>query len=103
MSDQIVKQLTDPAFLIAIFVSIAVFATVFTLMPALGGDPLKARMKTVALERDELRAKQAARLAAEANRRRKGLREEQSAGMLSVVERLDLRRALVDERTVNKM
>jgi tight adherence protein C len=103
MSDQIVKQLTDPAFLIAIFVSIAVFATVFTLLPALGGDPLKARMKSVALERDELRAKQRARLAAESDRRRKGLREEQSAGMLSVVERLDLRRALVDESTVAKM
>jgi tight adherence protein C len=103
MSDQIVKQLTDPAFLIAILVSVAVFATVFTLLPALGGDPLKARMKSVALERDELRAKQRARLAAESDRRRKGLREEQSAGMLSVVERLDLRRALVDESTVNKM
>jgi tight adherence protein C len=103
MSDQIVKQLTDPAFLIAIFVSIAVFATVFTLLPALGGDPLKARMKSVALERDELRAKQRARLAAESDRRRKGLREEKAAGMLSVVERLDLRRALVDESTVNKM
>ena len=35
MTDQIVKSLTDPAFLIAILVSIAVFATVFTLMPAL--------------------------------------------------------------------
>ena len=103
MTDQIVKQLSDPAFLIAVLVSIAVFATVFTLMPALGGDPLKTRMKSVALERDELRAKQRARLAAESDRRRKGLREEQSTGMLSVVERLDLRRALVDEGTVNKM
>src|SRR5262249_38228643 len=44
-----------------------------------------------------------ARLAAESDRRRKGLREEQSAGMLSVVERLDLRRALVDEGTMSKM
>ena len=73
MTDQIVKSLTDPAFLIALLVSIAVFATVFTLMPALGGNQLKARMKSVALERDELRAKQRARLAAETDRRRKGL------------------------------
>ena len=47
-------------------------------------------MKSVALERDELRAKQRARLAAEADRRRKGLREEQSIGMRNIVDRLDL-------------
>jgi tight adherence protein C len=103
MTEQIVKSLTDPAFLIAVLVSIAVFATVFTLMPALGGDQLKTRMKSVALERDELRAKQRARLASESDRRRKGLREEQSTGMKNIVERLDLKRALVDEGTLNKM
>ena len=103
MTDQIVKSLTDPAFLIALLVSIAVFATVFTVMPALGGNQLKARMKSVALERDELRAKQRARLAAESDRRRKGLREEQSIGMKAIVERLDLRRALVDEGTLSKL
>jgi len=57
----------------------------------------------VALERDELRAKQRARLASEAERRRKGLREEQSIGMRNIVERLDLRRALADEQTMNKL
>jgi tight adherence protein C len=103
MTDQIVKSLTDPSFLIALLVSIAVFATVFTLMPALGGNALKSRMKSVALERDELRAKQRARLAAESDRRRKGLREEQSIGMKTIVERLDLRRALVDEGTLSKL
>jgi tight adherence protein C len=103
MTDQIVKSLTDPSFLIALLVSIAVFATVFTVMPALGGNQLKARMKSVALERDELRAKQRARLAAESDRRRKGLREEQSVGMKAIVERLDLRRALVDEGTLSKL
>lgn len=104
MTDQIVRSLTDPAFLIALLVAIAVFATVFTVMPALTGDPLKARMKTVALERDELRARQRARLAAEAERRRKGgLREIQSTGMRNIVDRLDLKRALADENTLNKL
>src|SRR5688572_15793991 len=103
MTDQVVRALTDPSFLIAMLVSIAVFATVFTILPAFGGNPLKARMKSVALERDELRAKQRARLAAEADRRRKGLREEQSVGMRNIVDRLDLRRALVDENTLNKL
>ena len=103
MTDQVIKSLTDPSFLIAMLVAIAVFATVFTLLPAFGGNQLKSRMKTVALERDELRAKQRARLAVEADRRRKGLREEQSVGMRNIVDRLDLRRALADEGTLQKL
>ena len=102
MTGQVVKTLTDPSFLIALLVGIAVFATAFTLLPAFGGSPLKARMKSVALEREELRARQRARLAAEAGRR-KGLREEQSIGMRNIVERLDLKRALADEGTMQKL
>ncbi|MDX8526146.1 type II secretion system F family protein [Mesorhizobium sp. MSK_1335] len=103
MTEQVVKTLTDPSFLIAMLVGIAVFATVFTLMPALGGTSLKSRMKSVALERDKLRAEQRARLASEADRRSKGLREEQSVGMRNIVDRLDLRRALADESTIQKL
>ncbi len=103
MTAQVVKALTDPVFLVALLVGIAVFATFFTLMPSLAGNTLKSRMKSVALERDELRIKQRARLAAEADRRRKGLREEQSLGMRAIVDRLDLRRALADENTVAKL
>ena len=75
MFAQLSKSISDPAFLIALFTGIAVFATLFTLIPALGGNQLRSRMKSVALERDELRARQRAQLAAEADRRRKGLRE----------------------------
>ena len=103
MTDSVVKMILDPGFLIALLVGIAVFATVFTAMPALGGNPLKSRMKSVALERDELRAKQRARLASEAEKRRRGLREYEQGGMKNIVERLDLRRALADETTVAKL
>lgn len=103
MTDAALRTLTDPAFLIAMLVALAVFATIYTLMPNMNGPSLKSRMKSVALERDELRAKQRARLAAEAEARRKGLREEQSMGMRAIVDRLDLRRALVDENTLNKL
>ncbi|BCG83242.1 type II secretion system F family protein [Mesorhizobium sp. 113-3-3] len=103
MTEQVIKSLTDPSLLIALLVGIAVFATVFTLLPAFGGNQLKSRMKSVALERDELRAKQRARLATEADRRRKGLREQQSVGMRNIVDRLDLRRALADESTLQKL
>ena len=103
MSEKAIATLVDPSFLIALLVGIAVFATLFTLLPAFSGDPLKARMKSVALEREELRAKQRARLASEADRRRRGLRERESLGMRSIVDKLDLRRALVDEGTLHKL
>src|SRR5690606_34485420 len=89
-----------PAFLIALLVGISVFATIFTVMPSLSGNTLKARMKSVALERDELRAKQRARLAAEVDRRKGGgLREEQSLGMRATADRVGLRRAEQRART----
>lgn len=100
MGGDVVKTLTEPSFVVALLVGIAVFATILTLMPSLSGDPLKARMKTVALEREELRLRQRARLAAEADRRRRGLREKQSVGMRAIVDRLDLKRALADESTI---
>ena len=69
MSESVIKAITDPAFVVALLVAIAVFATLLTLLPALGGNSMKSRMKAVALEREELRAKQKARLAAESDRR----------------------------------
>lgn len=103
-ADYVVNTLTDPSFLLALLVSIAVFATVFTILPVGGGDTLKARMRSVALEREELRAKQRARLAAEADRRRRGgLRQQDASRMRAIVDRLDLRRALADEATVTKL
>jgi tight adherence protein C len=104
MAGNVVSTLTDPSFLVALLVSIAVFATVFTIIPIGGGDTLKARMKSVALEREELRARQRARLAAEADRRRRGgLRQEDVSPMRTIVDRLDLRRALADEATLAKL
>lgn len=106
MLDAVYTVVEDPAVAIALLVSLAVFATVYTALPAFGGNPLKGRMKAVALERDELRAKQKARLAAEADKRRKNggsLREDQTGGMRAIVDRLDLRRALADEKTVNAL
>lgn len=104
MIDSVVNSFSDPAFMMALLVGVAVFATVFTLLPSFSGDTLKARMKTAAIEREELRAKQRARLAAEAERRRRGgLREQESVGMRQIVERLDLRRALADDSTIAKL
>lgn len=101
--DKAFEQFLDPITILSILVAVAVFATLFTLLPAFGGNPVKQRMKSVALERDALRAQQRARLAAEADRRRRGLREQQPAGIRSIVEKLDLRRLLADENTAGKL
>ena len=68
MTDLVMNTITDPAFLMALLVAVAIFATLFTALPALSGDPLKARMKSVAIEREQLRAKQRAAACARKSR-----------------------------------
>lgn len=98
-----VKTLTDPTFVMAVLVGIAVFATLFTIfMPLLDRGDLKSRMKSVALERDEIRSRERARLNAESNSRR-GLRHESNSSVRQLVEKLNLREALVDAATVKKL
>ncbi len=102
-TDQIAAAIFDPSFLIALLVGVAVFATFFTVVPSFGGNELKSRMKSAALERDELRAKQRARLAAESDKKRRGGLREQETGLKSIVDKLDLRKALADDKTVNQL
>ena len=105
MSDDLVNLLTSPQFIIAILVSVSVFATIFTLLtPMLGGNELKSRMKTVATEREEIRARERARLAAEKQQNRGSLRmEAKEGGVRHIVERLDLKKALADQATIDKL
>ena len=65
MTDQVVKPLTDPAFLIALLVGIAVFATIFTVLPA-----FERQHAEDAHEVGRARARRAARQAARPARRR---------------------------------
>ncbi len=105
MIDDVMKTITEPAFLIAVLSAVFVFATLFTLLPnIMGGDQLQSRMKSVALERDEIRARERARLAAEAKQKGGGLRKDtQNKGIKDIVERLDLRKALADQKTMNTL
>lgn len=105
MIDRVMATLTEPTFLFAVLSAVFVFATLFTLLPnVMGGDQLQARMKSVALERDEIRARERARLAAETKQKRGGLRkDQQTKGIKELVERLDLRKALADDKTVNNL
>lgn len=101
------QSLIEPAVLFSALVAIAVFATLFTVLtPILSRNELKSRMKSVALEREEIRARERARLLADNERRRKAggsLRQEQKQGIRQFVERLDLKRALADEKTTARL
>ncbi|MEO1700760.1 MAG: type II secretion system F family protein [Pseudomonadota bacterium] len=106
MVSAIVEMLTTPQFLFAVLTAISVFATVFTLLaPMLGGNELKTRMKSVAIERDEIRAKERARLASEKQSARGALRMDKAEknGITGIVDRLDLKKALADDATVAKL
>ncbi len=94
----------EPVVMLAILSAIAVFATVLTIaMPMLQRDELSTRMKSAALERDKIRARERARL----NDKRKSgpvsLRQDTSGVMRSLVERLNLRKALADENTFSNL
>lgn len=105
--DAVFKALTDPNFLFGVLVAVSVFATIFTLMmPMLGGTGLEARMKNVAIERDNLRARERSRLAIDSDKRRRGgslKQQNEKPGVRALVERLDLKKALADENTLNKL
>jgi tight adherence protein C len=107
MSGSIVDTVFQPAFLVAMLTAVAVFATLFTVLPMAGGETIEKRMKSVALERDVIRARERARLAAESDAKRKsggGLRRDDgSVKIKGIVERFDLKAALADENTANKL
>lgn len=96
-----IEYLTTPQSLAAIATMIAVFATILTIaMPMLQKDPLEGRMKSVALEREQLRARERARLMNEKKEgRTKVTKKEPGAVMKALVEKLNLRTAFADEKT----
>ena len=98
-----VAMLTDPAILLPAFVMIAVLATFYSLAaPLFEGTNLEKRMKTVATEREQIRARERARLNAEVGSKA-SLRNKNNSSMRQIVERLNLRKALVDDNTVNRV
>jgi tight adherence protein C len=93
------EALADPQTLISILAAIAIFATIITLaMPLLAKDDLGDRMKSVAIERDKIRARERARLAEEQGRKA-SLRQGDEGLFQNVVEKLNLKAALADENT----
>ena len=89
----------------SILLGVAVFASMLAfLLPGMKKNTLKTRMKAVALEREEIRARERARLSREDKGGRASLRTVEEHGFAAkVVEALNLRKALVDDKTTAKM
>lgn len=100
-----VTDVANSNFVVAALTTIAVTGTLFTLvMPLLERDTLKSRMKSVALERDKLRARERARLATEqAENNRTALRNQPREQVKNLVDRLNLKKNLADETTQDKL
>ncbi len=96
MFELLSDKLHDANFMVMVLTAIAVMATVFTVaMPYAFGDNLERRMKQVAIEREKIRTRERERLA---RGERIELRQSPKAYMQFVVERLNLREWLGEER-----
>ncbi|MBA5776227.1 type II secretion system F family protein [Stappia sp. F7233] len=95
-----VATLTDRQTLIAGLTMIAVAGTVFTLvLPLFEGDRLRSRMKSVAIERERIRARERSRLTSERDNARASLRNRPKQQIKDLVDRLQLKNVLSDETT----
>lgn len=104
MTEELARRLTDPTLIVAVLVAISVFATLYTLVsPYLANQDLYKRMRSVSIERDQIRAREKARAEAEGGSGRVSLRSPDNESVRSIVERFNLRAALADENTVNKL
>ncbi|MCM2291761.1 type II secretion system F family protein [Allorhizobium sp. BGMRC 0089] len=102
MSADLAARLTDPRLIIAVLVALAVFATLYTLiMPLFEKGDLNKRMKSVALERDQMRARERARMSASTGRG--SLRNTDNSSARKIVERFNLRKALLDDKTGDRL
>ncbi len=104
MSEQLAASLTNPHLIIAILVSVAVFATFYTLaIPYFEKGDLNKRMKAVSTERDQIRSRERDRMSEAAKGGKASLRANNNKSARRIVERFNLREALVDANTVNKL
>lgn len=92
------EGLLSPASIAAYLAAIAMFATVTSVMlPALRGDKLEARLKSVADQREKLRRQSRADLD------QRGLKRESKGVANTVTEKFNLKKALEDPNIENKL
>ena len=100
----LIRTLTDPQVILAGLVAIAVFATLYVLvLPYFDSGGLDKRMKAVTSEREQMRSRERARIGAESVSQRASLRHQNNSSIRNIVDRLNLREALVDQGTMDKL
>jgi tight adherence protein C len=98
----IVETIVDPTNVITALVGVLSFATVCTLAaPAMKGDKLDDRMKSVANRREELRRRSRAQIAAPGSQ--PSLRRTDEGLIKKVVDQLQLKRLLEDPKVADKL
>jgi len=96
MFDLIYDRMIDPRFMTTLLISVAVIATIYSIaMPYLSNDNLDRRMKTLAVERGQIRAREREKLA---RGEKVNLRPTPKAFMQRIVERLDLKKWLGEDK-----
>lgn len=104
MTGNLFSRLTDPQTIIAILVTLAVFATLYTLIiPFLERKDLAKRMKAVSSERELIRSRERERLATATREGKTSLRNNNNKSARRIVEKFNLREALADKNTMNKL
>lgn len=104
MTQELARSLTDPGMIIAILVALAVFATFYTLaVPYFERGDLSKRMKAVSTERDQIRSRERERVNSESKGGKTSLRANNNKSVRQIVEKFNLREALVDENTMNRL
>ena len=100
----LVDTLTDPSNIITAAVATGAFATIITLaLPAMNGDKLDARLKSVAARREELRRKSRAAMGVPNQPQSLTLRRRDGGFIKRVVDQLQLTRLLEDPQVVDKL
>ena len=99
----LVGTITNPQVLIGLFAAVAAMATIITIgMPLLQRDELAIRMRAATVERNSIRTRERAKLVA-ADARATLRRATPKAFMQRLVDRFNLRKALVDEGTIARL
>lgn len=97
----LIELYLKPQIVVMLLVSLAMFFTVLTLvMPLLSSDRTDQRMKTMAVERDKMRAARLADLSKEGTGR---LRQQPKGWMQQIVDHLNLRKSFESDEIKNKL
>jgi tight adherence protein C len=96
-----IETFTNPTFLVTILTAICAFATVLTIaLPMLAQDRMNHRMRTMAVERDKMRAERMSEMARDRQGR---LRQTPQGFMQQIVNALNLRKILDTEELRDRL